>query len=267
MKFRKGFTLIELLVVISIIALLVSILMPALSKARETARMTVCASNQRQLLLGVTEYSADNDGKFPRHVAHRADGSFSWPSYLNYYVDDTSRHGNLSTPRGSMFNAMGKYIEDVGVFLCPLGPPTNTNFEKIYKDPEPNDHTNASYNSWWGGFPMTMADGRKFIGPTSDTNKKGQAKLLISDMLSFWPGSGNLQWWISHRSKSATKQEVDPVFGNNTSMFWVETNAISANDPPDIKINAGFVDCHVSRYGKDEIIAGNGGFYIPQEWK
>jgi prepilin-type N-terminal cleavage/methylation domain-containing protein/prepilin-type processing-associated H-X9-DG protein len=62
MNSPKGFTLIELLVVISIIALLVGILLPALGSARRSAQAIQCGSNMRQLAIGYTAYSVDNDG-------------------------------------------------------------------------------------------------------------------------------------------------------------------------------------------------------------
>lgn len=61
-KCLHGFTLIELLVVISIIALLMSIMMPALSKARAVAKRTVCTSNVRQIVLAQMMYSQEYDG-------------------------------------------------------------------------------------------------------------------------------------------------------------------------------------------------------------
>jgi len=62
---RNAFTLIELLVVISIIALLVSILLPALNEARNTARRVICSSNMKNMGTGMMTYCNDNKGYMP----------------------------------------------------------------------------------------------------------------------------------------------------------------------------------------------------------
>ena len=69
----RGFTLVELLVVIGIIAVLIGILIPVLSKARAASQRVVCLSNIRQLYTGILMYCNDNNGWFPT-MADAADG-------------------------------------------------------------------------------------------------------------------------------------------------------------------------------------------------
>ncbi|MCC6680895.1 MAG: prepilin-type N-terminal cleavage/methylation domain-containing protein [Phycisphaeraceae bacterium] len=109
MKRLHGFTLIELLVVISIIALLISILLPALTAARESARMTSCLSNVRQLAVAGKAYSVDEKGAFP---------------YQHGVLDSTihSLDPNSSTSHGgvdSWLYRLRKFMQKSTRIMCP----------------------------------------------------------------------------------------------------------------------------------------------------
>jgi prepilin-type N-terminal cleavage/methylation domain-containing protein/prepilin-type processing-associated H-X9-DG protein len=91
MKRRTGFTLVELLVVIGIIALLISILLPSLNKARESANRVVCASNLRQMGLAYTMYANANKGYLPWAVYKPLAGDpyKQWFEFLTPYLSGT----------------------------------------------------------------------------------------------------------------------------------------------------------------------------------
>jgi prepilin-type N-terminal cleavage/methylation domain-containing protein len=93
---RRAFTLIELLVVIAIIAVLAGLLLPALARAKESGRSSVCTSNLRQIGLASMTYSMDFNGHLP-----------SFRGWLY------TKPGDLTT--GSLY----PYLSSKGVYLCP----------------------------------------------------------------------------------------------------------------------------------------------------
>ena len=130
-----GFTLVELLVVVSIIALLVSILLPALSKAREQAKRVVCATNLRQIGLLMQYYAEDNNGRFPKGYStwyiyassnykfdYDGDGKDDPPTGLLAllpYAYNSNGGGDSWASIGELKNQDG--LERMNIFWCPSG--------------------------------------------------------------------------------------------------------------------------------------------------
>lgn len=109
-KEAAGFTLIELLVVISIISLLISILLPALSKARESARIITCGSQMRQQGYAFEMYMGDYAGRVPNAYA----GSAASPSYSSLiYVGNTGQFSTYASLTTSM-RLLSRYLGATG---------------------------------------------------------------------------------------------------------------------------------------------------------
>ncbi|MEM6332190.1 MAG: DUF1559 domain-containing protein [Planctomycetota bacterium] len=128
---KRGFTLIELLVVISIIALLIAILLPALGAARESARGVQCLSNQRQLGLAATMYGNDFDAVLPAWST-AFDGS-DFTEVLPEYVGGEVTH-STGTPGDNRFPE---------VLICPDSEPEMDDFAS--GDPFWYDRRRTSY--------------------------------------------------------------------------------------------------------------------------
>src|SRR5436309_2181224 len=82
---RFGFTLVELLVVIAIIAILASLLLPALSKTKQKAQMLKCVSNLHQIGIGMKLYIDENADSFPPAALSQVDKAVPWNSQKDIY--------------------------------------------------------------------------------------------------------------------------------------------------------------------------------------
>ncbi len=100
---KHGFTLIELLVVISIISILIAILLPALSKARESARSITCSANMRSIGLFFTNYTADHKEAFPMAKKQVAPDTsiYRWDAHLKNAGYISNSWGVSITPNHS----------------------------------------------------------------------------------------------------------------------------------------------------------------------
>lgn len=115
-KSKKGFTLIELLVVIAIIALLLAILLPSLSMAKDHAKKIGCASNLRTLALAVIFYCDDNDGRTPS-ATNSWSGGVGWCGQTGRYgMDIDEQIRNLR--KGQLWS----YVETHKGWRCPADP-------------------------------------------------------------------------------------------------------------------------------------------------
>jgi prepilin-type N-terminal cleavage/methylation domain-containing protein/prepilin-type processing-associated H-X9-DG protein len=188
---RHGFTLVELLVVIGIIALLISILLPSLNRARDQANRIKCASNLRNQGIAMTMY-VNQYRKYPGHAALGLGPAAVWPTRLRAFLN-----------------------KDHGVFLCP-SQPDGFQWKKYttngtagvaasgfgYEPTEVllNVHNVAfsyGYNDWGAG-PVTNGAGQKGLGGDVDqaaVRELGAGRVKVaSDMIAITDNTADRSW-------------------------------------------------------------------------
>ena len=118
---RRGFTLVELLVVVGIIALLMSILLPALNKARENARQVKCANNMRQIWMACLMYANENKDMLP--IPPRVENTGSIVQYpgMAIVMDPNGNIGGIyDYTQGTLWPYISKSVQArMDVFNCP----------------------------------------------------------------------------------------------------------------------------------------------------
>ncbi len=162
---KKAFSLIELLIVIGIISLLVAIIMPALGRARDQAKLVICKSNQRGLLLGCLIYASDNNSRLPMddklHNSHTilidslSKGSYVDCQEIYYCPSETSediRYSKENFNEGNIgyfyycFNTRPTYRYLSSFFL------KKTPWPRVLKDTDKQNRWVFS-DSWFSGVP------------------------------------------------------------------------------------------------------------------
>ena len=208
---HRAFTLLELLVVVAVIALLLAILLPALSAATEAGRGTVCGSNMYQLAHGALAYSADNDDLMPWYLsAHRRAGRDGQAQGSEWWVTQVAR---------------GMESFDPDVYRCPSDPvgvgiPVYLYNGMLYMNDDPYSSFDAGAGLRWSPYVVPKnaehASGRAFI---LEVTYKGFCDLPYS--LNLTGGGGDPTWtspsirqghtWFCRRTTEFTNPAKVPL--------------------------------------------------------
>jgi len=240
---RKAFTLIELLVVISIIAMLLAILMPALNVAREQARRAVCSVNIRTLGIGLRMYEETNDMKLPPQYntsgSHSERESYRW-----------SEPGNTMNPWKAYIGFQENYTQGgklIPVQLAKLYATKMIDTSEVYYCPSQGNrkHKQEQRYSWeyytsegpWGHIPKSLWPNEYLVRLSYDYWVHGKKTLdelhnrpVIFDMIYEWTRT-------SHRKGGAVAEPAgfNVLFGDGHVVFNTDDRLFDKylwNGPP-----------------------------------
>lgn len=188
---RRGFTLIELLVVISIIALLVAILMPGLSKARELARRASCKTNTSNIGKGIAVYTGSYNDQWPWLNATFATGTTTGTSRTLTTIASTTPL-NVS----ALLFVLIRDNQAPGIFICPSTsdtPDSNTRASATAMawDFQPYSAGNAEHCSYSYQAPL-VSSGTTTSYSSGVSNQSDSGLVILADKTPYYNGNSTV---------------------------------------------------------------------------